>query len=142
MTNPIFAALLLLSTLQVPDNWRDVQALVVGATVRVTIRGGDIEGTFVTATADELVVHRKRGNVSFDRVIIKRLDVRVPGSNRGRNIDRGSGIGFIAGLVRARINCDGCNAVGGSIIVVQSVLIGTLVGATASATKWETVYRR
>jgi hypothetical protein len=121
--------------------WPGVQALRAGTPIRVVMKGGDVEGTFVAANDDELVIHLKRGDFSVDRANVKRLDRQSPESNRGRNVGLGAGLGFVAGLVRSQIGC-GCSAVGGSMVTAQSMLIGTLVGATASAVNWETVYRR
>jgi hypothetical protein len=106
------------------------------------MKGGAVEGTFVAANADVLVIHLKKDNYTIDRTSIKRLDRRLAGSNRGKNIGRGLEIGFGAGLLRFAVACDGCGGSGGALVTIQSMLIGTLVGATSSATKWETVYRR
>lgn len=121
--------------------WPGVQALRAGTPVKVVMTGGEIEGTFVAANADELVIHLKRGDYSVDKTNIKRLDKKLPESNRGRNIDRGVAIGFLAGVVRSRLACHGCPPFE-MLTLANSMTIGALVGATAPATNWETVYRR
>lgn len=124
------------------SNWTDVMALPQGAQIKFAVKGGEIEGTFVAANPDELVIHLKRGNFSVDRINVRRLDLRSPESNRSRNIGRGAGIGLAVGLLRSSVGCGRCSVFGGSLVTIQSTLIGTLVGATASAVKWKTIYRR
>ena len=135
-------ALLLLSVPQVPGNWPSVQELPAGTPIKLVMNAGDIECTLVAANAEEIVIHLKRGDLSIDRVNIKRLDRRLPESNRGNNTDRGAAWGFVGGLVRSAVACHECAAPGRVLVTFQSVLIGALVGATAPAVKWETVYRR
>jgi hypothetical protein len=141
MTTILLAVLISLGAQASEDSWRDLQSLPAGTSIKLVMKAGEIEGTFVAANADALVIHLKRGNFSVDRTNVKRLDQRLPVSNRERNVGLAAGLGLVAGLVRSQIGC-GCNAVGGSMVTAQSMLIGTIVGATASAAKWKTVYRR
>jgi hypothetical protein len=105
------------------------------------MKAGAVEGTFVAANADVLVIHLKKGNFTVDRTSIKRLDRRLAESNRGRNMDAGVGLGLAAGLVRGLFNT-GENAVGRAMLTMPFMVLGAIGGATASAVKWETVYRR
>jgi hypothetical protein len=123
-------------------DWRDVQALRAGTSIKLIMNAGDVEGTFVAANADELVIHLKRGNFSVDRTNVKRLDRRLPGSNRGRNIGRGIGWGLAAGVLRSAVACEGCSAFGGSLITSQSMVLGAIFGAASPAVRWDTVYQR
>lgn len=91
--------------------WQDVIALAAG-TLKLVMRAGDVDGAFVAANADTLVVHSKKDNLSVDRASIKRLDRRLSDSNRGRNIGRGVGAGLVAGLLGSKFACDGCSVLG------------------------------
>lgn len=142
--NSILLTLILLggqSTAAAAD-WRQVQAIPQGTQIKLDLKAGPVEGAYVAANADVLVIHLRKGDFSVDRVNIKRLDQRLPGSNRMRNLKYGLSWGLAGGLLRSGVACDGCSMSGGSLVTLQSMLIGTIVGATSSSVKWETVYRR
>lgn len=121
--------------------WNSVQALPAGTQIRLTMKAGDVQGTFVAANDDVLVIHLKRGNFSVDRAHVKRLDHRLQGSNRARNVSSGVGAGLALGLLRGTIDT-GENGLGRAMLAMPFMLAGAISGATASAVKWEVVYRQ
>ena len=144
MTALVLSALILLGpqdALAAGREWRQVQALRPGDPIKVVMKAGVVEGKFVAANDDLLVIQLRKGNFTLDRASIKRLDQRLAGSNRGRNIVCGFAAGLGAGLVRGAFDT-GENDLGRTMLTMPFMLVGTVVGATAPATRWETVYRK
>jgi hypothetical protein len=148
MTGLVVLTLMLLAP-QSSDNapawtrgWSGVQALESGTPIRVVVKAGVLDGNFVAASPEVLVVELKSRSYRFDRSSIMHIDRRLPGSNRGQNMNRGLVTGLAVGLLRAKAWCDGCSDFGRISVTGHSMLIGTIVGAVSSAKRWETIYRR
>jgi hypothetical protein len=133
-------ALLLLAGPQDLADWTAVRAIPEGAAIKLVMKGGTVEGAFVSANDTLLVIHLKKGNYAVDRASIKRLDRRLSGSNRGRNTDLGVGLGIVAGAIRGLFDRD-ATGVGKTMDLMPFMLVGAIAGSTASAVRWETVYK-
>lgn len=129
---------LLLLAIPRDTSWNDVVALTPGSAVRLRLDAGTIAGDFVSASADRIVVRIRRDDVSVDRTSVTRLERRITGSSRGRNMDIGLGLGLAAGLIRAAVTRD--SGLGLAMGALPFMTIGTIAGAAWPAAIWETVY--
>lgn len=124
-----------------PD-WADVMALPSDTEVRVETKWRwPFTCVFLSATDDALIVRQGKQLHRYAQSEITHLERRAPGSDRGRHANMGLLAGLGVGLVRT-ILCDGCNDFGRSLVIVPSVTVGAIVGATRSPARWETIYRR
>jgi hypothetical protein len=121
--------------------WSNVQSLAAGVPIKLVMTSGEIQGTFIAANAEQLVIRVKRGDFRVDRTNVKRVDQRLQGSNRGRNVDVGLGLGLAAGLLRGILNTVE-TGIGRAMLAMPFMVAGATSGATASSARWETVYRR
>ncbi len=134
-----FACLALLLFAIPPSNaWAEVIALPAGTEIRMRIEAGTFEGTFVSATTRGITVRIGREEHAIIESSIRRIDRRLPGSNRARNIGRGLLVGAGIGALRILTRKDA----GGSLLFAGPfMLVGTVAGAASPEARWETVYK-
>jgi hypothetical protein len=90
---------MLAATLSAADrsSWDEVTRLPSGNVVRVTDKTGkQTKGSFVSASANAIVLSDKSSQVSIDRANVRRIE-KKPG-HRVRNALIGAGIGLAAGI--------------------------------------------
>lgn len=141
MTSIVLAALLL----QTPaaDTWGQVTAIPAGTALRVTLDAGRLEGTLVGATYQGISIRLSRGEQTFERSRIRRIERRQSNGSRAKHVGLGFLAGIGAGLVLQRATCSGnnCMAEAAFAYTVPFELIGLAAGAAIPTARWETIYR-
>ena len=140
----LLLSMCLLQTPQTSTAWSAVTALPPGSAVRVDIDAGSIEGKFVLATDDSMIVTVAGRDTTLRRERIKIVRKGTGKSQRGRNTLIGFGAGAMAGLLVQKATCKGnnCMAEAAFVYTVPLELVGAVAGALAPSRSWTTVYRR
>jgi hypothetical protein len=140
-TAPLFWSGAIIGGLSSHQQWTVVYGRVKpGARVRLTLDTGRFEAIVAAISADALTARIGQRAYAIRRDSVRRMDVRQPGSNRGRNVKRGFLIGVIGGAGLSALTCSGCNSFGVALAVPKFALIGAIAGATTSGAKWERIY--
>jgi hypothetical protein len=134
-------------------NWANLNQLVPGSEIRVTLANGKtVRGFVVSVTPESLVVNSKTSQETLARQDIRRVALKRRG-HRGRNTLIGLGVGTGAGLAigagldarhdtHAFMDLRGCwplacKAVGTPL----GALVGAAVGVALPTGGWRDVYR-
>jgi len=143
MTALLLSALLF-QTPPAGGDWTAVTSLPSGTAIRVDIDAGSIEGKFVSATDDSMIVTVGGRDTTLRRERIKIVRKGTGKSQRGRNTLIGFGAGAMAGLLVQKATCKGnnCMAEAAFVYTVPLELVGAVAGALAPSRSWTTVYRR
>ena len=128
-------------------NWANLNQLVAGSEIRVTLATGQTMRGFVQrVTAESLAINATTSQEMLSRQDIRRVELKKPG-HRGRNTLIGLAIGTGAGLaigagVDAKSGPRDLYPNGGKVIFLSAgVLVGTAAGAALPTGTWRDVYR-
>jgi hypothetical protein len=128
-------------------NWANLNQLVTGAEIRVTLANGKTLRGFVQGvTPESVAINATTSQETLSRQDIRRVDLKRPG-HRGRNtligLAVGTGAGLAAGAVadskagHGRMFPDS----GKVVFSPLGAIIGTLVGVALPTGGWREVYR-
>src|ERR1039457_3608951 len=128
-------------------NWANLNQLVTGAEIRVTLANGKtLRGFVQRVTPESLAINATTGQETLSRQDIRRADLKRPG-HRGRNtligLAVGTGVGLAAGAVADSKAGPGIwlpNA-GKVVLTPLGAIIGTVVGVALPNGGWREVYR-
>ena len=128
-------------------NWANLNQLVTGAEIRVTLANGKtLRGFMQRVTPESLAINATTSQETLSRQDIRRVDLKRPG-HRGRNtligFAVGTGVGLTAGAVADARAGPGLwlpNS-GKEVFSPLGALIGTVVGVALPTGGWREVYR-
>lgn len=128
-------------------NWANLNQLVTGAEIRVTLANGKTLRGFVQGvTPESLAINATTSQETLSRQDIRRVDLKRPG-HRGRNTLIGLAVGTGAGLAAGAV-ADAKSGPGrmfpdsGKVVLSPlGALIGTVVGVALPTGGWREVYR-
>ena len=128
-------------------NWANINQLVAGSEIRVTLATGQTMRGFVQrVTAESLAINATTSQETLSRQDIRRVDLKRPG-HRGRNtligLAIGAGVGLAAGAVADSKAGPGIwlpNA-GKMVFSPVGAIIGTVIGVALPTGGWREVYR-
>jgi hypothetical protein len=128
-------------------NWANLNQLVTGAEIRVTLANGKtLRGFMQRVTPESLAINATTSQETLSRQDIRRVDLKRPG-HRGRNTLIGLAIGTGAGLT-AGAGVDSKAGPGiwlpnaGKVVLTPlGAIIGTVVGVALPTGGWREVYR-
>ena len=128
-------------------NWANLNQLVTGAEIRVTLANGKtLRGFMQRVTPESLAINATTSQETLSRQDIRRVDLKRPG-HRGRNTLIGLAIGTGAGLT-AGAGVDSKAGPGiwlpnaGKVVLTPlGGIIGTVVGVALPTGGWREVYR-
>ena len=135
--------ILLLTAGPVFAGWDDVARIGSGEKVEIEMRdAGPFRGTFISATADSLVMREKSTDRTFARAQIRQVSVYAP----DRRIRRGliwMSVGAGAGAGVGAVACLGCFGEGqGAKYAGPGAAVGAAIGALGFlAAPYKTVYK-
>jgi hypothetical protein len=130
-------------------NWANLNQLVPGSEIRVTLASGrTLRGFVQGVTPDSLAINATTSQESLSRQDIQRVSLKRPG-RRGRNtligLALGAGGGLIFGAVvdsREPNNGGGVFSNAGKLVFTPlGLLVGTVVGVALPTGRWHDVYR-
>jgi len=128
-------------------NWANLNQLVAGSEIRVTLAAGKTMRGFVErVTAESLAINATTSQEMLSRQDIRRVELKKPG-HRGRNtligLAIGTGVGLAAGAVAdskagpGRMFPD----LGKVMFSSAGMLLGTVIGVALPTGGWRDVYR-
>ena len=128
-------------------NWANLNQLVTGAEIRVTLANGNtLRGFMQRITPDSLAINATTSQETLSRQDIRRVALKRTG-HRGRNTLIGLAIGTGAGLaIGAGVDSNGGAGnwfpnLGKAVFSPLGALIGTVVGVALPTGGWHEVYR-
>jgi hypothetical protein len=128
-------------------NWANLNQLVTGAEIRVTLANGKtLRGFMQRVTAESLAINATTSQETLLRQDIRRVALKRPG-HRGRNtliglaIGTGGGLAAGAGVDSQRGHDDWFPYFGKAVLTPLGGLIGTVVGVALPTGGWRDVYR-
>ena len=128
-------------------NWVNLNQLVAGSEIRVTLAAGKtIRGFLQRVTAESLAINATTSQEMLSRQDIRRVELKKPG-HRGRNTLIGLAIGTGAGLaIGAGVDAKSGPGVmfpdlGKVVCSSAGVLLGTVIGVALPTGGWRDVYR-
>ena len=128
-------------------NWANLNQLVTGAEIRVTLANGKaLRGFMQRVTPDSLVINAMTSQEALSRQEVRRVSLRRPG-HRGRNtligLAVGAGGGLAFGAVAVSRTRPGAMFLNLSYAVFTPLgaLVGTVVGVALPTGGWRDVYR-
>jgi len=128
-------------------NWANLNQLVTGAEIRVTLANGKtLRGFMQRVTPESLAINATTSQETLPRQDIRRVDQKRPG-HRGRNtligLAVGTGVGLAAGAVADSRAGPGIwlPNLGKEVLAPLGALIGTVVGVALPTGGWREVYR-
>src|ERR1019366_118817 len=128
-------------------NWANLNQLVTGAEIRVTVADGKtLRGFMQRVTPESLAINATTSQETLSRQDIRRVDLKRPG-HRGRNtliglaIGTGAGLAAGAGVDSQRRPGDWLPSFGKVVLSPVGAIIGTVVGAVLPTGGWREVYR-
>ncbi len=127
-------------------NWANLNQLVPGTEIRVTLATGKVLRGFVQGvTPDSLAINATTGQETLVRQEIRKVAQKRPG-HRGRNTLIGLAIGTGAGLaagagIDAQRGGDWFPGSGKAVLSPVGAIIGTVVGVAIPTGGWRDVYR-
>ena len=128
-------------------NWVNLNQLVAGSEIRVTLATGKTMRGFVQrVTAESLAINATTSQEMLSRQDIRRVELKKPG-HRGRNtligLAVGTGVGLAAGAVADSKSGPGVMFpdLGKVVFSSAGVLLGTVIGVALPTGGWRDVYR-
>ena len=128
-------------------NWANLNRLVTGAEIRVTLANGKtLRGFMQRVTPESLAINSTTSQETLSRQDIRRVALKRPG-HRGHNTLIGLAIGTGAGLaVGAGVDAKSGPGrmfpdLGKAVFTPLGALIGTVVGVALPTGGWRDVYR-
>ena len=128
-------------------NWVNLNQLVAGSEIRVTLATGKTMRGFVQrVTAESLAINATTSQEMLSRQDIRRVELKKPG-HRGRNtligLAVGTGVGLAAGAVADSKSGPGVMFpdLGKVVFSSAGVLLGTGIGVALPTGGWRDVYR-
>ena len=128
-------------------NWANLNQLVTGAEIRVTLANGKtLRGFMQRVTPESLAINATTSQETLSRQDIRRVDLKRPG-HRGRNtligLAVGTGVGLAAGAVADSKTGPGTMFPDSGKVVLSPLgaIIGTVVGVALPTGGWRDVYR-
>ena len=128
-------------------NWANLNQLVTGAEVRVTLANGKaLRGFMQRVTPESLAIHATTSQEKLSRPDIRRVELKRPG-HRGRNtligLAVGTGVGLAAGAVADSKAGPGRMFPDSGKVVLSPLgaIIGAVVGVALPTGGWRGVYR-
>src|ERR1035437_9539062 len=128
-------------------NWANLNQLVTGAEIRVTLANGKtLRGFMQSVTPESLAINATTSQETLSRQDIRRVALKRPG-HRGRNTLTGLAIGTGAGLALGA----GVDAksgprrmfpdLGKAVFSPLGAIVGTVIGVALPTGGWRDVYR-
>lgn len=128
-------------------NWANLNQLIPGAEIRVTLADGKtLRGFMQRVTPESLAINATTSQEALSRQDIRRIALKRPG-HRGRNtligLAIGAGGGLAAGLGRDSQAGPGdwFSDAGKEVLPPLGAVIGTVVGVALPTGGWRDVYR-
>ena len=129
-------------------NWANLNQLVTGAEIRVTLANGKtLRGFMQRVTPESLTINATTSQETLSRQDIRRVALKRPG-HRGRNTLIGLAIGTGAGLAvgagvdsQSRGQYDLFPNSGKAVLSPLGALVGTVIGVALPTGGWREVYR-
>ena len=128
-------------------NWANLNQLVPGSEIRVTLASGStLRGFLQGVTPDSLAINATASQESLSRQEIRRVSLKRPG-HRGRNtligLAIGAGAGVAAGAVSVSRTRPGAmfRNLGYAVFPPLGAIVGTVVGVALPTGRWRDVYR-
>ncbi len=128
-------------------NWANLNQLLPGAEIRVTLANGKtLRGFIQRVTPESLAINATTSQETLSRQDIRRVDLKRPG-HRGRNtliglaIGTGAGAAAGVGLDSQRTTGDWLPNFGKEVLLPLGAVIGTVVGVAIPTGGWRRVYR-
>ena len=128
-------------------DWANLNQLVTGAEIRVTLANGKaLSGFMQRVTPDSLVINATTSQGALSRQELRRVALKRPG-HRGRNtligLAIGTGTGFALGAgVDSKAGPGNCLPNAGKMVLTPlGALVGTVVGVALPTGGWRDVYR-
>ena len=129
-------------------NWANLNQLVTGAEIRVTLANGKtLRGFVQRVTPESLAINATTSQETLSRQDIRRVALKRPG-HRGRNTLIGLAIGTGAGLAvgvgvdsQSRGQYDLFPNSGKAVLSPLGALAGTVIGVALPTGGWREVYR-
>ena len=128
-------------------NWANLNQLVTGAEIRVTLADGkSLRGFMQRVTPESLAINATTSQETLSRQDIRRVALKRPG-HRGRNtlvglaIGAGAGLAVGVGVDSQRRPGDWLPNFGKEVLLPVGAIIGTVVGVALPTGGWRTVYR-
>ena len=128
-------------------NWANLNRLVTGAEIRVTLANGKtVHGFMQRVTPESLAINATTSQEALSRQDIRRITLKRPG-HRGRNTLLGLAIGAGGGLAAGvaldsqRRPGDWLPNFGKEVLSPVGAIIGTVIGVALPTGGWREVYR-
>src|ERR1019366_6280450 len=128
-------------------NWANLNQLVTGAEIRVTLANGKtLSGFMQSVTPESLAINATASQETLSRQDIRRVALKRPG-HRGRNTLIGLAIGTSAGLaVGAGVDAKSGPGrmfpdLGKAVFSPLGAIVGTVIGVALPTGGWRDVYR-
>ena len=128
-------------------NWANLNQLVTGAEIRVTLANGKVLSGFTQrVTLDSLVINATTSQGALSRQELRRVSLKRPG-RRGRNtligLAVGAGGGLAFGAVAVSRTRPGAmfRNLGYAVFTPLGAIVGTVVGVALPTGGWRDVYR-
>src|SRR5664279_3510673 len=129
-------------------NWANLNQLVTGEEIRVTLANGKtLRGFMQRVTPESLAINATTSQETLSRQDIRRVALKRPG-HRGRNTLIGLAIGTGAGLAmgagvdsQSRGQYDLFPNSGKAVLSPLGALVGTVIGVALPTGGWREVYR-
>ena len=129
-------------------NWANLNQLVTGAEIRVTVADGKtLRGFMQRVTPESLAINATTSQETLSRQDIRRVDLKRPGHRRrntliGLAIGTGTGLAVGAGLdSQSRGPYDLFSNSGKVFLWPVGALVGTVIGVALPTGGWREVYR-
>ena len=129
-------------------NWANLNQLVTGAEIRVTLANGKtLRGFMQRVTPESLAINATTSQETLSRQDIRRVDLKRPGHRRrntliGLAIGTGTGLAVGAGLdSQSRGPYDLFSNSGKVFLWPVGALVGTVIGVALPTGGWREVYR-
>jgi len=126
-------------------DWQSLAKLQAGDTVRLSLKGGLVEGAFQNWTPEQV----SAGTTTAKREDVLKIERHHSGGTRGRHAAIGALIGFGAGFALGA-GTSGCHpgefgpcitrGEGGAIVGGVGALLGAGIGALLPRRNWELIY--
>jgi len=128
-------------------NWVNLNQLVAGSEIRVTLANGKtLRGFMQRVTPESLAINATTSQETLPRQDIRRVAVKRPG-HRGRNtliglaIGTGAGLAFGAGADAKSRSGRMFPDLGKEVFTPLGAIVGTVVGVALPTGGWRDVYR-
>ena len=126
-------------------DWQSLAKLQAGDNVRLSLKGGLVEGAFQNWTPEQVTA----GTTTAKREDVLKIERHHSGGTRGKHAAIGALIGFGAGFALGA-GTGGCNhdqigpcigrGAGGAIVGGVGAILGAGIGALLPRRNWELVY--